>query len=133
MWRRCRRPRLTASLSLLSPEDAELEHGRRRAATFLRRRGSPGARERGLRVQPRRPRTSARKEPVEPSRWMTRPVEPCRGCVAAGSTCSLHSRSHAAAAALAFPLSRRRSCAWMAAHKSGDWKFGTLQRVLCFN
>jgi hypothetical protein len=104
------------------PEDAELEHGLRRVGTFLCRRSSPSARGCGLRVQPRRPHTSARKEPVQPSRWMTRPVEPCRGYIAAGSTCSLDSRSHAAAAALALalPLSRRRSRAWMAAHKSGD-------------
>ena len=38
----------------VAPEDAELEHGRRRAGAFLRRRGGPGARGRRLRVQHRR-------------------------------------------------------------------------------
>ena len=68
-------------------------------------------------------RTSARKEPLEPSRWMTRPAKPRRGSVAAGSTCSLDSPLHAAIAALvlAFPLSCCRSRASTAAHGLGDW------------
>jgi hypothetical protein len=53
--------------------------------------------------------TCARKEPVEPSRWMTRPAVHRRGRVA-GSTWSLDSPSHATAAACTLALARCRSC-----------------------
>jgi hypothetical protein len=73
-------------------------------------------------------RTCARKEPVEPSRWMTRPAEHRRSRVA-GSTWSLDSPSHATAAARALALAcrrphprpcSRRTRAWTAARGCDD-------------